>query len=286
MDKNTVLYKLFELTPIVFSILVVTIILLTFILIYYFSIKKLKPNEAPKGFSLLIFTLINYTKQLVFDILGPEFIKITPYFLTLIGYILVSNLIGIAGIESPTATVSVTLSMGLITFFGTFVIGFKYQRLSYLKKYLIGLHVRINGQKKYIPLMINPLEIVGSFTSLISISLRLWGNMFAGGLILSLFYSIPMAIAGTMGAPESNPMIHPANKWVLIAGVFAPPINAYIDLLAGVIQTIVFVMLTMVYWTMAKSGEGDEPNPNQHISYKFVDNDEIGYVKLNNVSNV
>lgn len=280
MDKNTVLHKLFELTPIVFSILVVTIILLTFILIYYFSIKKLKPNEAPKGFSLLIFTLINYTKQLVFDILGPEFIKITPYFLTLIGYILVSNLIGIAGIESPTATVSVTLSMGLITFFGTFVIGFKYQRLSYLKKYLIGLHVRIKGQKKYIPLMINPLEIVGSFTSLISISLRLWGNMFAGGLILSLFYSIPMAIAGT------NPLIHSANKWVLIAGVFAPPINAYIDLLAGVVQTIVFVMLTMVYWTMAKSGEGDEPNPSQYISYKFVDNDEIGYVKLNNVSNV
>lgn len=280
-DDVNILEKMFDLESLstVFSIIIVTLILLGIILFYYFSIKKLKPNETPKGFAMLLFLLINYAKQLVFEILGPKFIKMTPYFLLLVGYILISNLIGITGIESPTANLTVTLSMGFVTFIGTFIIGFKYQRLWYLRKFLLQITVKDKNsgkEKFYIPLMINPLEIVGAVTPLISISLRLWGNIFAGSLILSLLYGIPMVIN------KDNPLVDPPNASVLVAGLFAAPINAYIDVLAGVVQTIVFILLTMVYWGMAKQGEGGE----EEQKFKFIEFDNDCYLKMTNVEKI
>lgn len=268
-------------TPIFFSIIVVTIIMTIIIFYYYFSIRKLKPNETPKGFALLLFILVNYAKQLVFEVLGPRFIKITPYFLMLFGYILLSNFVGIVGFENPTASVTVTLSMGFVTFIGTFVIGFKYQRLSYLKKFLLGFHItnKTTNKKTYIPLFVNPLEMIGGVTPLISISLRLWGNIFAGGIILALFYSIPMALSGV------DPTKNEPNKLVLIMGLFAAPLNAYLDVMTGIVQALVFVLLTMVYWkmSMSESVEGEHEKEND---YKFVDFENECCVKITNISTV
>lgn len=280
-------WKPFLPTPVFLSIIITTILISIIIFYYYFSIKKLKPNETPKGFALLLFILINYSKQLVFEILGPKFIRLTPYFITLFGYILVSNLIGIAGFENPTASVSVTLSMGLITFIGTFIIGFKYQRLSYLKKFLLGINLKDKKtkQKKYIPLFINPLEIIGNVTPLISISFRLWGNIFAGGIILTLFYSIPMAIQASGSTSNPNmfdPTMNNANEFVLIMGLFAAPLNAYLDVMTGIVQALVFVLLTMVYWKMAIPESYDEDN--ELSSYRFVDFENECCVKMTNIS--
>ncbi len=273
-------YNPFSGTPIILSIIIVTVLITIAICYYYFSIKKLKADQPPKGFALLLFILINYTKQLVFEVLGPRFIKLTPYFLTLFIYILVSNMIGIIGFENPTASVTVTVSMGLVTFIGTFVIGFKYQRLSYLKKFIIGINIKSKktNNKYYVPIIINPLEIVGSVTPLISISMRLWGNIFGGSIILALFYSIPMALSG------NNPLFpQPPNAyaWQIIMGLFAAPLNAYLDVLTGTIQALVFVLLTMVYWKMALPEDDNEAD-----NFRFVDFSSECCVELKSISRV
>lgn len=269
----------FYLTPVIISIFITMLIISIIVFYYYFSIRKLEPNETPKGFALLLFILVNYSKQLVFEVLGPKFLKLTPYFLMLFGYILISNLIGIVGFENPTSSVTVTLSMGLVTFIGTFVIGFKYQRLSYLRKFLIGFNIKNKetGEKTYIPIFLNPLEMIGSVTPLISISLRLWGNIFAGGIILALFYSIPMALSGY------NPIVEPPNQFVIIMGLFAAPFNAYLDVMTGIVQALVFVLLTMVYWKMSAS-EGDDNH--DESNYKFVEFENECCVKITNVSKI
>lgn len=261
----------------VIGIAVATLIVLYIVIHYYVNMKKLKPNEAPKGFTMLIFILVNYAKQLVFEILGPNFIKFTPYFLTLFLYIMVSNMVDIVGFENPTGSLTVTLSMGLVTFFGTFIIGFRYQRLSYLKKFAIGINIKHkNSDKKtYIPVMVNPLEIIGSITPLISISMRLWGNIFAGTVIIAMFYSIPMAFSGNN---PLQPQPLDAYAWTMIMGLFAAPFNAYLGVMVGTIQALVFTMLTMVYWTLAQSEES------VNEGYKFVPYDSECYIKLNNVS--
>ncbi|MDE7434177.1 MAG: F0F1 ATP synthase subunit A [Mycoplasmoidaceae bacterium] len=101
--------------PQIFSILVVMLILAACMITYFVKSKKYKVNEAPKGYVLLVDIYVGYIRSLVVEILGPKFEKITPYFLFLMSYILLSNLIGIVGLENPTSSLTVTLSMGFVT---------------------------------------------------------------------------------------------------------------------------------------------------------------------------
>lgn len=236
-------YNPYSVRPQILSIFVIFLILAIISIIYYIKVKKLKQNQAPKGIVLLVQIYVEYVKSLIIEILGPEFLKITPYFLYLMSYIFLSNMIGIIGLENPTSSLTVTLSMGIITWIGTFVIAFKYQRLSYFKIFLIG--AKIKNKKIYF--LINPLEIISAITPVISISFRLWGNIFAGSLITTLWFYLWYYVT------KSIPIIGLFN---LLAAFTIAPIHMYFDLLCGTIQTLVFVLLTMVYWTLQK-GEGE-----------------------------
>jgi F-type H+-transporting ATPase subunit a len=108
---------------------------------------------------------ISFIENLVVEVLGEKFRKITPYFIYLFSYILVCNLISIVGLDNPTGSLTVTLSMAIVTVFCTIGIGFKYQRWSFLKKFTF------NYKNK--PLMVNPFNIISQFTPLISLSFRL-----------------------------------------------------------------------------------------------------------------
>jgi len=79
----------------------------------------------------------------------------------------------------------------------------------------------------------------------------LWGNITAGGIIITLWFFFTNYIW------QNVPVIGTIN---LLGGLTGAPIRAYFDLLSGLIQALVFTMLTMVYWTMAK---GDDPTPNK-----------------------
>lgn len=238
-------FQPFQLRPQILSIAVVLVILLTAFIIYHVKLKKVKPNQAPNGYVLAIQMYVSYIRGLVVDILGPEFEKITPYFLTLFSYILLSNIIGIIGLETPTSSLTVTLSMGFVMFIGCFVVGFKYQKIGWLKKFAIC--IKVNGRK--IPVMINPSEIISQVTPLISISFRLWGNIFAGSLIGGLWFYFTAYISSKI------PFIGMFN---LLGGLTTPPIHMYFDLLCGLVQALVFTLLTMVYWSLEK---GEAPQP-------------------------
>ena len=232
-------YNPWSLQPQIISIVVVTLILTFFSLIYFFSLKKQKIDEVPHGFVLLIQIYVSFIRNLVIDILGVKGEKLTSFFLYLFSYICLSNLIGIIGLTNPTSSLTTTVSLGLMMWFGVFFIGFKYQKISYLKNFCYCLKIK----NIKIPLTINPLEIVSCISPLISLSLRLWGNVFAGGLIVSLWFYLTNRIF------EKVPIIGIIN---ILGGLTVAPLHAYFDLLCGVIQTLVFVLLTMVYWTLAK----------------------------------
>lgn len=235
-------YNPFAIQTILISIFIVFLILSSITIYYYFSIRKLGYKDIPRGFALFIFTFIEYVKQLVYEILGPKFVKVTPYFLYLFSYILLSNLLGIIGFENPTSSATVTLTMGLCTFLGTLIIALKYQRLSFFKTFTINLKIK----NRSIPIMINPLEIVGKITPLLSISMRLWGNIFAGTLISSLWFAIPIGVAQI----PSSGTIADGHPIMLVMSIFTPPLYLYLDMLTGGVQAFVFILLTMVYWKM------------------------------------
>lgn len=113
--------------------------------------------------------------------------------------------------RSPTSDLNTTVGLALLTTFMFLKASIKTNGvLGYFKGFLAP-----------IPVML-PLNIVGEFAKPVNISVRLFGNAFAGGVIMGLLY---------MGAPAAIP-----------AGL-----HLYFDLFSGLVQSFVFIMLSMVY---------------------------------------
>ncbi|MCR4429758.1 MAG: F0F1 ATP synthase subunit A [Tepidanaerobacteraceae bacterium] len=138
-----------------------------------------------------------------------------PYIGTLAMYLAVANLIGLLAFRPPTADLSTTLTLAGITFALT-----QYEGLR--KKGVTGY---IRGFFEPLPFMA-PLNIIGQIANPFSMAFRLFGNILGGMIIMNLAYS-------------AMPVIIPA------------PLHFYFDVFAGVLQTFIFIMLTMTFVGMA-----------------------------------
>lgn len=138
-----------------------------------------------------------------------------PMLATFFFYIVVSNLIGlIPGFLSPTSSLNITLAMTIIVWVTHHVLGFKYHGLNYYKHFM--------GPSKALAPFMLILELISNFARLISLSMRLFGNIFAKEVLLTVLF-------------------------MLAGAYFAPlPILA-LGVLVSVIQGVVFVMLAMIY---------------------------------------
>lgn len=134
-----------------------------------------------------------------------------PYMGTLTMFILISNLIGLVFLREPTADLSTTLALAGITFVLTQYEGIKVK----------GILGYIRGFFEPLPFMF-PLNIIGAIATPMSMAFRLFGNILGGFVIMKLVYS-------------AVPIIIPA------------PLHVYFDLFAGILQTFIFVMLTMTF---------------------------------------
>ena len=269
---NEITYNPLKLRPQILTISLVFVVLAILMIVYFVKLRKVQPKQAPKGYVLGVQLYVAYMRSLTVDILGPKFEALTPYFSFLFAYILLSNITGVLGLDNPTASLTVTLSMGLVTFVGMFVIGFKVQKLSYLKKFCFCISTK-KGKK--IPVFINTLEVISQIAPLVSISVRLWGNIFAGGLISTLWLTLTGYVWSKI------PLIGAFN---LLGGITLPVINAYFDLLCGLIQALVFTMLTMMYWRMQIPDEEYEKQIQiEHNNIKVVNgNINAASIKQNN----
>lgn len=148
------------------------------------------------------------------EMIGRPYRKVAPYITTLAIFLFVANISGLFGLTPPTASVSVTLTLGIMTFVIVQFTGIKSQGiLGYLKGY-----VDPN------PLFL-PINLIGELATPISLGLRLFGNILSGAVIMGLVYSI-------LG-------------WMAV-GV-APALHCYFDIFSGFIQTLVFCTLTTVF---------------------------------------
>ena len=211
------------LQPQVFSLLLVTLILVVFSIVIYNKLKKQEINKSPQGILLFTEQYVMGMDGLFQEATDGKIKKPAPYIFTLFSFLILSNLMGLLGLESPTSSYSVTLTLGLISWIGIYVVGIIYQKLRFFKKYL------------------NPLEFIGQFSPLISISFRIFGNMIGGSTIMYLLYSITGFVWGKI------PIIGELN---LLGPIFTPFFHTYFDIFDGLIQAFVFTLLTMIYWAL------------------------------------
>ena len=157
-----------------------------------------------------------------------------PYVATLMLFIFVVNLIGfiplpltgetyhgvpVWGIYAATSSLSVTLALALLTFAFTHIEGIRWNGpIRYFKSWIPDV------PKALLPLII-PLEILGQFMRLISLSVRLFANMLAGHMLILTFIGLIFVLESVVLAVVAVPA---ATAFYLFEVVIVVSIQAFI----------------------------------------------------------
>jgi len=153
-------------------------------------------------------------KNLLIDTMGPLGMRFFPLIATIGFFILFSNLIGLVpGFDSPTGSLNTTVAMALVVFFLTHIVGVQMQGMKYFKQF-------VGPVWWLIPLMM-PIEIISHLSRPLSLSVRLMGNMSGGHIVLAVIFILV-------------PLLIPLPILIL-------------KILISVIQTLAFMLLSMMY---------------------------------------
>jgi F-type H+-transporting ATPase subunit a len=161
--------------------------------------------------------VISFIESFYIDTVGEENgRKLFPLLTTFAMYILVANLIGLMpGFMSPTSNLNITLGMTLIVWFYHHLLGLQKHGIKYINHFTGPMPVLI-------PLML-PIELISNLARILSLSIRLFGNIMAKETLLGILF--------------------------LLAGAFFGPLPILcLGVLVSVIQTLVFVLLSLIYF--------------------------------------
>lgn len=175
-----------------------------------------RADEIPGLLQNIAETYVELLDKVVQGNMFRHWHKYANYILTIFMFIFFSNISGLFGLRPPTADYCMTLTLALVTFA---VIQYNAVKTNHGPlKYLKSL-------TQPLPLLF-PINVIGEVATPVSLSLRLFGNIMGGTVMMALFYGLLPRLV-TIGIP-----------------VF---LHAYLDLFAGAIQTYVFCMLSMVF---------------------------------------
>ncbi len=157
------------------------------------------------------------------QVIGHGYERFQAYVTCIFLFVLICNLSGlIPGITAPTTSIMVTLGLAIPTFFFYNFHGIRAQGpIGYLKHFA--------GPVWWMAWLIFPIEIFSDVIRIMSLSVRLYANMFAGDLVTMVFFSlVPVGV---------------------------PVIFLGLHLFVSLIQAFVFMLLTMIYLSLAVSHE-------------------------------
>ncbi|AJC49622.1 F0F1 ATP synthase subunit A [Mycoplasma flocculare] len=212
--------------PQLFTLFILVVFAIILSIIIFFHIKKSKIDKSPSAIVLFAESYLIFIDDLV-ETAGEGYLnKTKPYIFSLFTFFLLGNLLSLVGLEPISTSISVTLSLAFVSWFGIFVVGALYSRRGYLFDFVK-----------------NPLKIIGVPAPLISLSFRMYGNLISGSVLFLIIYSgvqwvyqkIPLGVFGNFNLPI-----------VLIY----PPFLIYFDVVGSLVQSFIFVILTVSYWGM------------------------------------
>jgi F-type H+-transporting ATPase subunit a len=157
------------------------------------------------------------------QVIGHGYQRFQAYVTCIFLFVLCNNLVGlIPGIEAPTTSIMVTLGLAVPTFLYYNYYGVKEQGV-------VGYIKHFAGPVWWMAWLIFPIEVVSHLARVMSLSVRLYANMFAGDLVTLVFFSlVPVGI---------------------------PVIFLGLHLFVSLIQAFVFTLLTMIYLSLAVAHE-------------------------------
>lgn len=193
-----------------------------FLLILFLMVRSRLSVESPGALQHSLEGIEGFVAGQSHEIIGHHSEPYTPFFAIVFIFILACNLIGlIPGFESPTGVPAVPLGCAICSFFYYHTQGFKHAGIGYLKHFLGPIPVLA-------PLML-PIELISHTARLLSLTVRLWANIFAGDLITLVFFSmIPIGV---------------------------PIVFSGLHIVVAILQAYVFMLLSIIYVSGAVAEE-------------------------------
>jgi len=196
-------------------------ILVAIVLLILFILVRTKLSvESPGGLQHVFEGLHGFIQNQSEEIIGHHSERFTPFLMALGLFILLSNLLGLVpGFESPTATPAVPLGCAIMAFVYYNLQGFKTKGAHYAADFL--------GPVWWLSWLMLPIELISHLARMLSLTIRLFANMFAGDMVTLVFFSL---------VPLGVPVV-------------------FLGLHIGVslLQAYIFVLLTTVYLSGAVS---------------------------------
>lgn len=192
------------------SVVVTWIIMAVIMIVSLIMVRNLKVRNI-SGRQAAVESAFSFVYNFFLDLLGEEGKAYIPYMITVIVYLLISNMIGLLGFKPPTKDLNVTASLAVMSIVLVEAAGIR-------KK---GVKGWIRGFAEPLP-AVAPINVLEIFIRPLSLCMRLFGNIMGATVVMALIKNL-------------LPLIVPL------------PFSGYFDIFDGAIQAYVFVFLTSLY---------------------------------------
>jgi F-type H+-transporting ATPase subunit a len=188
----------------------------------------------PSGVQNLVETAVEALDNFVAGVLGKDGRHFTPFLGTLFLYIWIQNLMGLVpGLHSPTSSLNTTVALALCVFLYVQYTGIRRQGIGGYLFHLAGEPRDAVGWGMS-PLMF-PLHVIGELAKPMSLSLRLFGNIFGEDTLIAVFVTLGVAALAFTHLPIGIPFQLPF---------------LFLALLTSTIQALVFTLLSTIYFAL------------------------------------
>lgn len=229
----------FTIGPVNFTRTSFLFLLAAFIVVALLFFGLRRNRLVPTKFETAIQSLVEFVRDgIARDIIGPEGVKYTPYLLSIFMLILVGNFFELTPlINFPIMSrMAIPFFLSLVTYFIFVIVGFSKNGLHYLTAII---------WPKSVPVALRPLvgliEFVSTFALRpLTLAVRLFANMVAGHLMLSLLLGSGVAFVLAVG--EIGPKAGIGIFWFAF-GLFI----FFFEIVVASLQAYVFTLLSAVY---------------------------------------
>jgi len=224
-----------------FTMLLVIILLSTFA---FLSTRHLR--EQPTGLQNVAELLVQGLGDFVVSIGGPKAMKYLPLFGTLFLFIVLSNwlsvvpFVGQVGwLHSPTADYHITFAMAFVSWLAYQTEGFRNLGPSYLKRWFNFSGFKDGPFIGAIFILVGLIELFSEIFRMLTLTLRLWGNVFGGEIMLTVMSAL-----------------------LLVPGLALPFVG--LEVFIGLVQGLVFALLVLMYFVLAIESHDESHEEGSH----------------------